>query len=440
MNKHKSVVLSSGISMMLMLSACGGTSGKGGDNGTTVSPERGKEPVELTIVTNAGHSEDAFNARFGDSIRKKFPNYTIKYIPNQAVKFADLVPTNTQVDIVYAAINDFMNGPVKSGMAYDMRELIKKHGVDTGRVGMDWVAGLSQMWDNKIYGLPISLEALTLFYNKDIFDKFGVLYPKDGMTWDNVLDLNQKLTRVDQGVQYAGITISPAQHFSLSSLSVPYYDSKTGKSTLGSEEAKWKLLYETIAVKPLQAPGYKDKVTALKGTLPAEVNFLKDRSVAMAANLAHLPLNAMEMKEMNWDMVSYPTYKEAPGLGSQANLLLFGVTNMSKHKDEAMEVIQYLYSDEFQTITSRDGNIPAVISDERIKQYAQNTYFKDRNVKAVFHLKFAPLSTRTLYDPDLSPIYRKYINNLATGEMDLNSMMRKVEEEAEKAITAIKNR
>ncbi|MDF2717627.1 MAG: extracellular solute-binding protein family 1 [Paenibacillus sp.] len=350
------------------------------------------------------------------------------------------MPTNTQVDIVFAAINDFMNGPVSQGMTYDMRELIKKHGIDTGRVGMNWVDGLSPMWDGKLYGLPISLETLTLFYNKDLFDKFGVQYPKDGMTWDDVFDLNQKMSRVDQGVQYAGIAISGPQHFSLNSLSLPYYNTKTGKPTLGEQEAKWKLLYETIAVKPLLSPGYKEKIAALKGALPTETNFVKNRDVAMSASLVHLPLSLLEMKDVNWDMVSYPTYKEAPGTASQANLLLFGVTNMSKHKDEAMEIIKFLYSDEFQTITSRDGNVPAVISEERTKQFAQNTYYKDRNVKSVFYGKFAPLASRTQYDPVLSPIFRKYLNNLATGGMDLNTMMRKVEEEAEQAIAAVKSR
>ncbi|MEF3304388.1 ABC transporter substrate-binding protein [Paenibacillus sp. GYB003] len=436
----KSVLLAA-IAAAAMLSACS----QGGSGGETPKaadgqPPKTAEPVQLTIVTNAGHTEEAFNTRFGDSIRKKFPNYTIKFIPNSAVKFADLVATKTEVDIVYAAINDFTNGPLKNGMVYDMTELMKKHGVDPNRVGMNWVEGLSPVWDGKLYGLPISVETLTLFYNKDLFDRFGVAYPRDKMTWDDVFDLNNKLTRVDQGVQYVGLAVGESQHFALNALSLPYFNAQTGKPTLSQEEAKWKTVYETIAVRPLAAQGYKDKVVSLKNKIPGDANFTKSRDAAMLAGLVHAPLSYLEMKEMNWDMVSYPTYSQAPGTSAQANLLLFGVTNMSRHKDQAMEVIQYLYSDEFQTITARDGNVPVVVNDQRKKEFAQNTYYKDRNVQSVFINKLAPLSKRTIYDPDLSALYRKYLGDLAVGNIDLNSMLRKVEEEAIQTVAALKSR
>lgn len=431
-------------SICAILAACGSSktdngpaAGTGGDK----AGQAGNKPkVELTIVTSAAHTEESFNSRFGDSIRQKFPDYTIKYIPSSTIKFADLVPTQTQVDIVYAAINDFMSGPVKHGMAYDMKGLIASNGIDTGRVATDWLTGLKPMWKDNIYGLPVSMEALTLFYNKDLFDKFGIAYPTDGMSWDQVFELNQKLSRSDQGVQYAGIAIAAPQHFTLNALSLSYYDMQAKKPGVVQQEAKWKQLYETLAVLPLQSSAYREKVVSLKGALPGEANFVKQRDTAMLAGLAHLPLSQAEMKEVNWDMVSYPTFRDAPKTGSQGNLLLFGVTNMSKHKEEALQVIKYLYSDEFQTITSRDGNIPAIVSDERVRQFAQNTYYKDRNVQSLFVNKFAPLSERTEYDPSLSPVYRKYINQLVSGELDMNTMLRKVAEDTEKAVAEVDSR
>jgi multiple sugar transport system substrate-binding protein len=396
-----------------------------------------QEPVELTIVTNAGHTEESFNMRFGDSLRKKFPNYTIKFIPNSVISFADLAATNTMVDIVYAAILDFGRGPIQYGMAYDMTDLAKKMNIDLGRIGVDWFGGLSPMWGGKLYGLPISIETLTLFYNRDLFDKFGFPYPKDGLTWEDVFELNARLTRVDGNTHYAGLAIAATQHFSLNSLSLPYVDPKTEKSTLSQQENLWKRLYETIAVRPVAAPGYRDKVLALN-RLPNESDFLK-QEVAMFAGLVHSPLSYKEMANINWDMVTYPTYPEAPNTGAQANLLLFGVTNMSKHKEQAMEVVKYLYSDEFQKITSADGNVPVVINDATKAVFAQNTYYKDRNVKSVFLQKMATLSARTVYDPDVSAVYRNRLNDLAKGTIDLNTMMRQTEEEVNKLIATKKS-
>lgn len=217
-------------------------------------PAASNEPVELTIVTNGGHSQEAFDTRIGNSLRKKFPNYTIKFIPSSVIKFADLIATNTMVDIVYAAGTDFTNGPLKSGMVYDMTELMKKHDVDPNKVGMNWVQGQSPVWGGKLYGLPIGVETLATFYNKDIFNKFGVAYPKDTPTWDEIYDLNNKLTRVEQGVSYVGLVMAP-QHVSLNTLSLPYYDMQTGKSSVMTNEAKWKTIYDMMAVRPLSAAG-----------------------------------------------------------------------------------------------------------------------------------------------------------------------------------------
>ena len=442
LNKRSIAAFGAGLSLIALLSACssGGTENDG--PGSVAEPPKkaeNKEPIEITITTNAGHTLEAFNMRFGDSIQKKFPQYKIKYI-GADIKFDQLIPTNTPVDIVYAAIIDFGRGPLAHGMVYDMTELMKKHGVDLNRINFNWLDGFKDMWGGKIYGLPISIEAMTLFYNKDIFDRFGVPYPKNGMTWDDALELNKRLTRVEQGTQYLGLVFGASQHFSLNGLSLPYYDMKSDKPSLSLYEAKWKTVYETLAVRPLEAPGYKEAVVEAKGALPAESKFYKDRIAAMSASLAHGPLSWKEMQEVNWDMVSYPTYKETPNTGSQANLLLWGITNMSKHKDEAMEVIKFLYSDEFQTITSRDGNIPAVITEERKNEFAKNTYYKDRNVKAVFYNNFAPLSPRTIYDPDIASLFRAHLNDLTLGNMDLNTMMRTVEEEVTKKVAEIKSR
>lgn len=42
---------------------------------------------------------------------------------------------------------------------------------------------------------PVVNNTMSLYYNKDLFDKFGVSYPKDGMTWDEVLELNRQLDK-----------------------------------------------------------------------------------------------------------------------------------------------------------------------------------------------------------------------------------------------------
>jgi multiple sugar transport system substrate-binding protein len=439
MKKRTVTAMCSALSIALLAGCGGGNKGDATPDGNKGEAKQPKERIQISITTPAAHAESVFNERFGNALRSKFPEYDIRYTTNDTVKFAQLVATNTEVDLVYAAILDFINNPVKLGISYNMRDLFPKYGIDPNRVGMNWVEGLSEAWEGNVYGLPILLETQSLFYNKDLFDQFGVPYLQDDMTWDDVFTINKKMTRTYQDRQYVGISYGVAQHFSLNSLSLPYYNMKDDRTTLTDQAVKWKTLYETIALLPTQAAGYVDKIKALKGQIPTDTSFKKDRDAAMFAGLTLTAIGSPEMEEMNWDMVSYPTYAAAPKTGAQANLLLFGVTNMSKHKDEAMKILAYLYSDEFQTITSRAGNTPAVVNDARIAAFAQDTYFKDRNVKSVFHAPFAALAPRGKYDSTIAAMYRKYINKLAVGEMDMNTMMRTVEEEVNNAVQATKS-
>lgn len=399
-------------------------------------PAAAPETAELTIVTPSNHSVESFDQRFGNSIREKFPHYTINYIPRSDISFDNLLVTNTMVDIVYAAILDFGRWPLQYGMVHDMSDLIDKFDVDLDRISVDWYDGLSDMWEGNIYALPISLESNALFYNKDVFDTFGISYPKDGITWDEVFDLNMRMTRTEENTDYVGITFALAQHFSLNGLSVPYVDKETEQATFSKFEEEWKTLYETIAVRPFEATGYREK-TQEKNRILNQNEFLAGEA-AMFAGLVHSPLSWADMELVNWDLTNYPIFERRPNTAAQGNLLLFGVTNMSEQKEAAMEVVKYLLSDEYQVTTSADGNIPIVMNDSTISAFAQNTYYADRNVQSIFGVPFAPLSERTKLDPVTTSLYRSKLLDLAFGNIDMNSMIRELEEEINIALDVAK--
>jgi multiple sugar transport system substrate-binding protein len=52
----------------------------------------------------------------------------------------------------------------------------------------------------KIFALPMTLGYYVMYYNNNIFDKFGVSYPKDGMTWDDVAALAKKVSHLESGL------------------------------------------------------------------------------------------------------------------------------------------------------------------------------------------------------------------------------------------------
>ena len=415
-----------------LLSACAGKGGESAKSGGDGDAAAVNEPAELIVYSNSGDTPESFDERFGNAIRKKFPQYTITYLQKkQGQGLAELVAQGTPIDLYWESVGQFMTGIMQFELQYDMTDLIKKHNIDLNRLEPTTVDAMRQMSGGKMYGIPVINNNLSLFYNKDIFNKFGVPYPKDGMTWDEVLDLNRKLTRVDGGKQYVGLGMSYVHFLRMNPFSLPYVDPKTLKATINTDP-RWKTLYEYGVVNLTSDQGFRERIAG-KGLPQGETVLTKDQDLAMYLFQSSY-FYTRDLSGINWDMVSFPTFKEAPGVGSQAYPTYFSVTRTAKYKDQAMNVIKFLISDEFQMEISRKG-LMTILKDEKIRQaFGQDGPYKDKNLKAVFYNKFAPISPKTLYDADAEKAYRDPITDLALGNTDLNTAFRKIEEAANKAI------
>jgi ABC-type glycerol-3-phosphate transport system substrate-binding protein len=276
-----------------------------------------------------------------------------------------------------------------------------------------------------------------LYYNKAIFDKFSVPYPKDGMTWDDALALSDKLTRKEDGKTYFGLVVQDKHYMQENQFSLPYIDQKTGKSTINSED--WKKIYETVFIAPAKSQIYKDGITELKGKFPGKDQFVKDKVLAMfVENTGIGMMSSLQEAQIDWDMVSVPTFKEKPGIGSQSYPTYLCLTPLTKHKDAAMEVIKYTTSDEFQLANSRRG-MPTVLNDETIKkQLGQDTAYKEKHFQAQFYHKSAAISVKSALDDMVQQIYLKQEVDLMLGNVDINTALRSAEEAANKAIISKK--
>jgi multiple sugar transport system substrate-binding protein len=157
----------------------------------------------------------------------------------------------------------------------DLNELINKNSFDLSKLDPNVLDSI-KMWggNGELYALPLWSTYSALYYNKDIFDKFGVPYPKDGMTWDEAIELATKLTRTDGHTAFRGID---ADLFGVySQLSMPYVDSKSNAPLLETDGFKKTFqLFHTIA----NIPGNENR----KGSRAA---FLTDRNLAMLAYYA----------------------------------------------------------------------------------------------------------------------------------------------------------
>ncbi|MEF3310050.1 extracellular solute-binding protein [Paenibacillus sp. GYB004] len=433
------------VAAIVLASACSGErEGKRGGTDSDSSqlqeqtPAK-REPAEVVFYSNNNDPTESFDYRFGNTLRKKFPEYTIKYIQSQGITLEQMIATNTTFDIFFQSIGNYENFMVPAALEYDMTELIREHKVDLNKFEPTIIDAVRQASGGKMYGLPVFTSNLVLYYNKTLFDKFGVPYPKSDATWEETIATAKKMARIEGGVSYFGMTHSQKHMFRLNPLSIANADLASNAPTINKDE-RWKTFYRTLFMDPFQDSVVTDYMRT-SGKIPDIYDFTDKQRVAMFPYLSSL-IYAWEqqLKAFNWDIVALPSFSNLPNTGSPSYPTYFGITKTSKSKSAAMEVLKYMVSDEFQMELARKGIMPVLKNDEVLKTFGTESPFKDKNLKAVFEKKFAPNAPKALYDAKLIDLYTSYGLKLQKGELDLNTALRQADEDAVKVIAEALNK
>ncbi|MGC4939023.1 ABC transporter substrate-binding protein [Kribbella sp. DT2] len=179
-----------------LLTACGGDGGSGGD---------GKE---MSFWNFYGPSDDggAQSKWFVDVAEQWNANNDVKvklrYFPGRDYQNGTTLQTAFQSgegpDIFLISPGDFLRY-ANGGVLQDLS------GSLTGEAKNDYLPGLldARSVDGKVYGLPMEVEPLAMYYSEAAFTKAGLSEADLPKTWEQTLDVAQKLTGKSQnGVMF----------------------------------------------------------------------------------------------------------------------------------------------------------------------------------------------------------------------------------------------
>jgi len=440
MNKHGVT----GLAVCLLaasLTACTGSGVepeiKGEATGGDLVKKVTETPAELVFyVCVNGWTEQQFMDTYGNEIKKKFPNYTLKFIPQKDAQTLQAVITSGQtIDILISSIGLTSNFLLAYSMQDDISDLIKKYNYDLSRLEPSTVDIQRQLAGGGIYGLPASTTSGALFYNKALFDKFGVPYPGDGMTWDEAYELAETMTRTDNGQQYKGMTMSVQHLMQLNQLSAPHIDSKTSKAVFTGDA--FRQAFQNLS-RFYQIPG-NGLIDGKYSLASQQEPFYKEQNVAMFAALS---TTARVFKDaVNWDVVQLPTFAEKPGVGPQSYPTYFYLAKGSKNRDAAFQVLSYVTSEEFQDFMVKGGYSPILNNQSRIMQHfaADDKFLAGKNVKSLLPAKFADPTEKTQFQAIADKEMLAALVDAAGGK-DINTALREAEERANKAMEAEKKK
>ncbi|MEF3304107.1 ABC transporter substrate-binding protein [Paenibacillus sp. GYB003] len=420
--------------------AAGGTAKDGGAKQAETAGVDMSKPVTLRFWANPGKA--IFDQEVGNRIKQKYPNVTIELMDPGKKSLQDslteLVTAGTAPDLIWLPNAAAVQTVKKLGLAYDMNEQIRKRKLDLTRFDAALLENVkNQGAGGEMYALPWQSGPAAMFYNKDIFDKFGVAYPKDGMTWPEALELGKTLTRMD-GIQYRGFDPGLYNHFQ-EEYGISAYDAKTGQAAF-TTNPKWKTILEFLQ-QAYQIPG---NYPAEKTIGQDRSGFMKDKNVAMLPWAAYFqPFLEARKEGLNFDIVSLPTWPDAKGQGSASVGASLAIAGTSKHKEEAFEIVSFLVSDEVETANSRIGFAPAINLPSAKEQFGKELAgMESIRVSSVFYNKITPLP---IVDPLLEsvaqkPFFGEAIQAVGKGRKDVNTALREAQEAANKAIAEEKQK
>ncbi|MCC2684472.1 MAG: family 1 extracellular solute-binding protein [Paenibacillaceae bacterium] len=421
------------LSAVIALSGCGGggETGTGGasapaDNAKPTEPAVDNSPVTVKFFAAPAYiTDEDFPLLLTEPLKKKYPNITLELVrPAKGAQLEDLVAAGDVPDLII-----LYNGAIGTysdlGLLTDLRPQLKAHNVDLSRFKPGVIEAFSGD-KGEVYGLPYAMNINATYYNQDIFDKFGVSYPSDGMLWDDAIQLARKLTREESGVKYKGLDYDSLFRPSFA-LSLPLVDKKTNKAALNTDS--WKKVF-SLEKEIEDIPGNRKEGGAADA-------FLTKRVLAMDATINLFSrLEEPTKQGLRWDVAQYPSFKEKPNTVTYPDLHEIMVSSASKHKDAALRVAEVLTSDEVQLISVRKtGRVSALVNKQLEEQFGADMPFtKGKRLASIFKSKSAPTPYQSVYDAGIKTIINKAWPQYRDGKIDVNTFLSQIEEQSNQLI------
>ncbi|WP_454190871.1 ABC transporter substrate-binding protein [Paenibacillus sp. Marseille-Q7038] len=450
--RNKSIpTLSSILMLSLLLFGCANnvpnnqtttnTEGKKDTTTETATSENQEslDPVTLTFYVGGGTLTDTeFDLFFVQPTKEKFPHITLeKLVPAEGVTPAEVLLSNDPPDIIYQTSGSYYAFQELEALA-DLTPLAEKYSFDSKRIKpylLESVYNFSK--DGELFTLPFSSNVAALFYNKDIFDKFQVPYPSDEqVTWDEILETSQQLTRNEDGVQYIGIDLNNGPATLQGSYGVSSLDPESGEPILQSDQ--WRKIFETVE-KSVQIPGYVqgDQYQYDRDSFVIDQN-LAIRPTLLANLVGTLEELRAEGKPLNWDIAPIPNFDDNLGQGKVANVHSVSISSVSKHPDEAFQVLANILSDEVQRKVARNGRVPALDNPELDEEFgADIEVLKGIKTENIFKTEI-PVLAQHRWENDVSPHVTQAFADIALKGTDVNTAIRTAEENIRKDLETLK--
>jgi multiple sugar transport system substrate-binding protein len=349
--------------------------------------------------------------------------------PDPYEKIKELLNGKNPVDVVVLD-SAYLKRLVQDNMLKQLDPLIQDSKFDIEDFVPTVIEGIKDAGDGNLYALTPTFNSSALYYNKKMFTDAGISPPTDNMQWPDIFALAGRIAKGEgkdrkygfQFNRWGGEPFYDIQTYA-APLQLMMFDKKGEKMTVDTPQ--WKKVWTDIISL------YKNKIVPTQN----DMNVMNEKAALAGAAGENPPFNPFQgdmfingrvamtisgydyinelsrakdyaaknknVPSVDWDVVTIPTFAEAPGVGGSIYLNnLMAINAKAQNSEDAWEFIQFNNSKEWAKLKSRST----------YEMVARKSFLKPKdgmsyNIGAFYALKPVPPQ-----DLDMEKLYREKPN------------------------------
>lgn len=296
-----------------------------------------QQPVKLRLLDASRMPADTFKNAVTDLLLKRQPMVTIEQVTHPEGADWNALLASQSPDLALIPLSE-LESPQAENEWLDLSGIIQEMTVEARKLGQlpkdtDPLNGAEKIRSTEgTYGLLPPGKGASLYFNKDIFDKFGVPYPEEGLTWSETKELTARLTRVDREIQYVGFAADRTFLLSEMSKLAPLADPQSERARFMTET--WNPWLAAL-ISVYDVPGMEIEGA---GRDFGKNRFIQKRDAAMwAGNFIYPPLTELQQRV---GRIRLPAFdNEFANRAGLPNGYVFAVPKTARHPKEALYVV-----------------------------------------------------------------------------------------------------
>lgn len=236
--------------------------------------------------------------------------------------------------------------------------------------------------DQQIYALPLFVDTLALYYNKDLFNKAGIAQPPE--TWDNFLkDVTLLTVRSEAGdILQSGVALGTANNIEKSSDILQLLMFQNGSKIIDMDKEGQGLKAEKALAFYTQFAQPKEKLYTWNNSFPNSLEYFSQGKMAMMFNYSSARQKILNKNpNLNFAMAPMPQIKNTNIFINYADYFGLAVPLQSQNQNPAWRFIQsvtatnnlYAYLQKTKKPSPRRDLIPFQQEDSDLKVFASQS-------------------------------------------------------------------